>query len=676
MPLTHAVRYQIPAIVWSGILLALSGQPASAETTGALFRWALAFLGPEVFEITHVLIRKTAHVAGYGFLSYLNLRAIRGPRTGWTPSWGMAAVGLAAVVAALDELHQSYVPARTGTISDVLLDVTAAGGVQGIWMLFSSRMKPTLVALFLIFAALQLDAAPLPALKREVLSQVYTIEKKYRSMEGPSSVQQVFLGDPAEPELIWLLGVKTEMVTDDGKTPQLPELMCHVNVDIDAGRHRMLFGVQRYIGTRVVTLSQGMLGARVPDGFGFPMSSSEPLNLVTQVLNHNIDNPGTIKVRHRVTFEYLRDRDLTEPIKPLLNIGASGMVFLADATAIPMVQMNSSTSNHHSAEGSCLMLARAPNSMGTSSDYTDPQGRKLTGHWIVPPGRQVNHTDVTWFMNLPFDARLHYAAVHLHPFAESLTLRDVTADKTIFKATTKNPENKIGLDHVDTFTSVEGVQLFKDHKYELISVYNNPTKTTHDSMASIFLGIEDKEFRKPSPEDLHARTRELEELMLPASALLKTSAGDFGIKLLREEAPRAARQFVRLIREGQLKGAQVTKIEKSGDATLITFSAPMTPERRKLVQVLPWERGVVHNNGTLSMCPNANGEPEVSFQVVIGKASSRDGRCTAFAQLGPGASLLTRIASAERDAEGKPVETIEIPAADIFEVSATRPPSM
>ncbi len=531
-------------------------------------------------------------------------------------------------------------------------------------------MKHPLLALLLLGSAVHLEAK-LPVVTREVLSHVYTIEKKYRSMEGPGSSQQVFLGDGGPPELVWLVGVKTEMVGEDGTSAQLPELMCHVNVDIDPQRHRMLFGTKRYMGSRVVTLSQGMLDAHVPEGFGFPISSNEPLNLFTQVLNHNIEKPKNLKVRHRVTFEYVRDRDLTQPMTALLNIGASGMVLLdTNPLAVPAAV---DLGGEHGA--TCLMAARAPNAMGTSSDYIDPQGHKLTGHWIVPPGRQVVHTDVTWFMSLPFDAPLHYAAVHLHPFAESLTLRDLTDDRTIFTANTKNPKKKVGLEHVDTFLSTEGTPLYRDHKYELISVYNNTTRNTHDSMASIFLGVEDREFAKPSSDDLVARTMEMDETMLAGSVLLKTNAGEFGIRIMREEAPRTARQFVRLIRAGQLKGARVTKIEKDGEATLITFSAPSTPERRRLIQKLPLERGIAHDRGTLSLCPS-EGEPEVTFQIVLGRAADRDGRCTAFAQIGPGGPSLLQIAAAPHDADGHPLDTIEIIAADTFEETPSRPPSM
>src|SRR5439155_21358149 len=52
-----------------------------------------------------------------------------------------------------------------------------------------------------------------PSQTYRVLSQTYTIDKKYRSMEGPASVQRIRLGDPAKPvELLWITGVRTEMM--------------------------------------------------------------------------------------------------------------------------------------------------------------------------------------------------------------------------------------------------------------------------------------------------------------------------------------------------------------------------------------------------------------------------------------------------------------------------------
>ena len=536
-------------------------------------------------------------------------------------------------------------------------------------------MKRLTFFVFAFLVATTAAAAGAPVRQYQFLSDVYTIDKKYRSMEGPASVRKIHLLEGA-PELLWITGVKTEMVKEDGETPQLPELMCHVNVDIEAERHRALFDLKRHVATRLVTLSQGMTDTRVPEGFGFPIASNEPLVVYTQVLNHNIENPD-LKVRHRVTVEYIRDRDLRAPIKPLMNLGASGMVILDDnPLAIGGVPAPGPAAAGGEHGATCLMLQRAPNAAGMGSDYVDPQGRKLTGHWVVPPGRQVNHSDVTWFMNLPFDTTLHYAAVHLHPFAESLTLRDVTADKTIFVAKTRNPEGKIGLDHVDTFLSREGVKLFKNHQYELVSVYDNPTKETYDSMASIFFGFADREFVKPKADDLLIRTAHLEDLVRNDAAVVKTSAGDFAVRLANDVAPTATRQFARLLRTGALKGAKATRLERDGNTVTITFAVPpLSAEQKKLLKPLAKEQGLVHQGASLSFCPQSDPTAPLTLDLVIGPAPSRDGRCVAFASAVTvaGSPALMQMLKAGADENGVPSDTIEITGGEPFVTTAPPP---
>jgi VanZ family protein len=48
----------------------------------------------------------------------------------WTFRWATLAVLGTALVASLDEWHQSYLPSRTGTPWDVLLDTSAAIAAQ------------------------------------------------------------------------------------------------------------------------------------------------------------------------------------------------------------------------------------------------------------------------------------------------------------------------------------------------------------------------------------------------------------------------------------------------------------------------------------------------------------------------------------------------------------------
>jgi len=292
---------------------------------------------------------------------------------------------------------------------------------------------------------------------------------------------------------------------------------------------------------------------------------------------------------------------------------------------LALVSMTSATPAEHSGP-SCLIGMRAPNAAGMASDYVDPHGRHMTGHWVVPPGKQFNTNDVTWFMNLPYDSRLHYAAVHLHPFAESLTLRDATAGTDIFKAQAENPKHRVGLDRVDAFESVTGVPMYKDHKYEMVSVYNNPTRQNADSMASMFLALDDPEFVAPTAEDLIDRGTIVTD---STGLILRTSAGDFGA-LMRKNP--ASLQFAKLIAGGAFRDGEAKVTEST-----ITFSAKLT------ISELPAEPSNPYMPGAISLCRTGD---EVSFVIVTRKLDSLEGRCSTIAMVGPGADVVRTITAA------------------------------
>jgi len=81
------------------------------------------------FKIVHHYIRKTGHFTGYFILSVLLFRAwkatLRLPAV-WAMRWAAIAFFMSALVASLDEWHQTFLPSRTGTLHDVLLDSTGA----------------------------------------------------------------------------------------------------------------------------------------------------------------------------------------------------------------------------------------------------------------------------------------------------------------------------------------------------------------------------------------------------------------------------------------------------------------------------------------------------------------------------------------------------------------------
>jgi hypothetical protein len=330
-------------------------------------------------------------------------------------------------------------------------------------------------------------AAP-PDRQHQVLSKVYHVDKKYRSMMGPSSTDRFTLGDANKDELVWITGYEAVMVGADGKSPMPQEFMCHSNLDLDPLAHREKVTSEPGISGRLFTLSQGQFTIRFPPGFGIPVKASEPIALTTQVLNLNHD-PADYKVRHKVTVHYATDAAVKQGMKPLFQKSAYGLALLEGKDGHFGMQHGEG----HKMDGTGCMEGK------NASDHTydDGVGRKFTGHWVVPPGREVNRTPVTRILALPYDTTVHYIAVHLHPLARSLELIDKTTGFTVFKSTAKNAVGKLGLEHVEAFSSPEGLPMYKDHEYELVSIYENDTGEPQDSMAVMYLYLLDKRFERP-----------------------------------------------------------------------------------------------------------------------------------------------------------------------------------
>lgn len=365
------------------------------------------------------------------------------------------------------------------------------------------RSSPVVTLAALLFPLAASAAAP-PVYEKAVLSPEYRIEEKYRSMLGPFAQQNVYLVEGEEPELLWITGYQTEVVDAGDGSEISQEFMCHANLDVEPRQYMKDFRMRHGISGRVFTLSQGQQRIDFPDGFGIPILSTRPLQLTTQVLNLNLDDPD-MTVRHRVKVEYVRDRDVPpeRPMKPLYQAAVQGLKSLESEGIHYGVAADLIDPELHGA--SCGVGAAAV----PSAEDTDPLGRRFTSHWVVEPGVEVNRSLVTEFLNLPWDTTAHYIAVHLHPFARSLDLIDLTTGETVFHAEVEATEGKIGIDRVDHFVSAEGLKLFKDHQYELVSVYDNTSGEPQDSMAVMYLYLLDHGFRRPEGVEA-GRDRETE----------------------------------------------------------------------------------------------------------------------------------------------------------------------
>ena len=319
----------------------------------------------------------------------------------------------------------------------------------------------------------------------EAYSDLYTLDRIYRSMKGPMSTETFALEPGEKTELLWITGYAAEVVDEAAESGGLIQYMCHSNLDLEPVSHARGIGSRASFNPRLFTVSQGQTDIEFPPGFGIPVLSDEPFHLTTQVLNLNYASCD-LKVRHRTRIRYMRDRDLDFPMQPLYETAVYGLKLLEGGDGRYGIDPGQPGAE---AAASCL-----PGMNADHHEYHDAFHRTFTGHWVVKPGREVNRTPVDAMLALREDAVVHTIAVHLHPFAESLELVDATAGRTVWKSRAENSRDRIGLERVETFSSPEGLILRHDHHYELVSSYDNTTGEDQDSMAVMYLYVEDHSF--------------------------------------------------------------------------------------------------------------------------------------------------------------------------------------
>jgi len=138
-------RYWLPVLLWAAAIFTGSSDTLSSNNTSRflepVIRWVLPRLSAEAIDAVMIVVRKGGHLTEYAILSMLCWRAVRQPVRGdaRTWSWREAAISLtmAAVYAASDEFHQSFVPSRTASPRDVLVD--ACGAAIGLALIWSLR---------------------------------------------------------------------------------------------------------------------------------------------------------------------------------------------------------------------------------------------------------------------------------------------------------------------------------------------------------------------------------------------------------------------------------------------------------------------------------------------------------------------------------------------------------
>lgn len=133
---------------------------ASARNTDGLLYTVISFVVPHVsqafVDLLNEVLRKTGHFLGYGILSMLVFLALKKTnrdrlrnllrrswgiylRDRWRLEWSFIGVMAALGMATYDEIHQTFIPSRTGRWQDVVIDTSGAIVMQLVLYLLATR---------------------------------------------------------------------------------------------------------------------------------------------------------------------------------------------------------------------------------------------------------------------------------------------------------------------------------------------------------------------------------------------------------------------------------------------------------------------------------------------------------------------------------------------------------
>jgi VanZ family protein len=135
-------RY-LPLLAWMVFISFASTSEFSGENTSRIIRPLILWLFPhtteETLAVVHVVVRKIAHFSEYFVLGFLAARAFSSSsKELLRRRWFVLCLTLIIVYSLVDEYHQSFVPSRTPSIFDSMIDTL--GGLTAL-LVYSRRSK-------------------------------------------------------------------------------------------------------------------------------------------------------------------------------------------------------------------------------------------------------------------------------------------------------------------------------------------------------------------------------------------------------------------------------------------------------------------------------------------------------------------------------------------------------
>ena len=339
----------------------------------------------------------------------------------------------------------------------------------------------------LIFLASCASPQKNKTLKR--VSAPIEIQKPAMHMMGPAKNDFFKFPKSHQNQVIWIKGFETRVFVDGQPVPN-SKLMCHNTIEKHIQKKdQAQLPFKRSDTWFIGVSSENHLKTKFPSGFAFPVAGSGEYFVNSQVTSETMLKRKK-KIQYETQIDYQEESDSNLNFKPLYR----KTLMALNPREKGYCHFGVQNLNRVMASGGADCKIQPSMAMHHGYfDSVDEFGQKFSSHWFAGPGKLVHKTYVSKILDLKQDTKIHYISAHVHPGVKSVRLIDKTRNITLFEAKVSAVN---GFMETNYFSSTEGIQVFKDNEYELVTDIDNPTSENIDIMAMLYVYMYDPAFRR------------------------------------------------------------------------------------------------------------------------------------------------------------------------------------
>lgn len=327
-------------------------------------------------------------------------------------------------------------------------------------------------------------------------SATLSTDKPVLHMVGPESIKDFTL-DKAKG-ISWITEASVTAV--EGKRVVAPENLCHAwiqNTFIKKAhsqetkeRNTKYFRATDSLGSKLFTLDMKMPSVKFPSGFGIPIAKNDSIRFLSSLATHGDFPDGkTVTERYRLQLKYVDD---SPEMTALYRVSLPSVTHVSGNSCV----FNRKPAGKASEKG-CLKFELASDILTMEDRF----GGKFSAHFLVGKGHHTIVTEVTHFLNLDSDSRIHFIGAHVHHGVTKVRLLEGKEKREIYKVEQESHGHGGHHKHgsgapLPVYSNTKGKRIKADTPYFLETTIHNSSENKIDIMSVLHLYIRDKKFRR------------------------------------------------------------------------------------------------------------------------------------------------------------------------------------